>query len=214
MRRPIAMDLFCKAGGATKGLQLAGFHVIGVDIEPQPRYCGDEFIQADALTVPLRGAFIWASPPCQAYSIASLSQRNSGKRYPDLIAPTRARLLASGIPFSIENVPGAPLRVDLRLCGSQFGLRTIRHRIFELSFDELILVPSCAHPEVPITVVGRGTPSWNRAKNGGKCFGITEYRKAMGIDWMNRGELSEAVPPAYSEYIGKFAMRLLDAGRG
>src|SRR5215472_2155359 len=114
MTRPRLLDLFCGAGGATKGYQRAGFHVTGVDIEPQPRYCGDEFIQADALEVLADLEFlagfdvIHASPPCQAYS---RTQRFHNVRHdhPDLLPPTRARLIASGLPYVIENVEGAPL---------------------------------------------------------------------------------------------------------
>jgi len=117
-----ALDLFCKAGGATKGLQRAGFHVTGVDIERQPRYCGDAFVQADALNPPFDLAgfdFIWASPPCQAHSPLKAVTK---KEYPDLIPQTRALLQASGRPYTIENVVGARLRDPVRLCGGMFGL--------------------------------------------------------------------------------------------
>lgn len=204
------MDLFCKAGGASKGLQRAGFHVIGVDIEPQPHYCGDEFIQADALTVPLRGDFIWASPPCQKYSIAGRLERKRGKEYPDLVAAIRARLIASEIPWAIENVPGSPLNVHLVLCGSMFGLQLIRHRWFELSFEAFHLIAPCAHHPEAITVCGHGTPTWMRQKRIRDGLhpnaSVEMKRKAMGIDWMNREELSQAIPPAYGEYIGHLAM--------
>lgn len=107
-----ALDLFCGAGGATKGLQRAGFHVIGLDVKPQPRYCGDAFIQADALRPPVdlsTFGFIWASPPCQHSSWSARRWRNAGKEYPDLIEPARQMLEASGKPFCIENVVGAPM---------------------------------------------------------------------------------------------------------
>jgi len=131
--KPRALDLFCCAGGATKGLQRAGFHVTGVDIKPQPRYCGDEFHQADALTFPLDGYdFIWASPPCQAYS--DMKQMPNAVEHPELIEPVRERLNASGKPWVIENVEGAPLSVHapmlftnisgIVLCGTMFGLNT------------------------------------------------------------------------------------------
>src|SRR4051812_30803731 len=108
--RPLALDLFCGAGGATKGLQRAGFHVTGIDIKPQPRYCGDFFILGDALRPMLNLAqfdFIWASPPCQAYSLSSHSQRLGGKVYPDLVEPTRELLARAPGPSVIENVVGA-----------------------------------------------------------------------------------------------------------
>lgn len=197
-----ALDLFCGAGGASMGLHQAGFKVTGVDINPQPRY-PFTFIQGDALEADLSGYdFVWASPPCQAYTQASLSQRRAGKKYPDLMAPTRDKLLASGLPFIIENTPGAPMRVDVVLCGSMFGLRLIRHRWFECSLP-IFTLSICQHHPNPCVVVGHGTTSWARAKNGGKCHTIQENRDAMGIHWMNRGELSQAIPPAYSEYLGR-----------
>jgi DNA (cytosine-5)-methyltransferase 1 len=213
--KPKALDLFCGAGGATKGLQRAGFYVVGVDIKPQPRYCGDEFIQADAMEVSLDGYdFIWASPPCQKYTIAGRLERSRGKVYPDLIASVRERLATSGIEWVIENVPGSPLKVHLILCGSMFGLQLIRHRWFEFSFDGFHLVTPCAHHPEAITVCGNGTPSWMREKRIRDGLypnvSVAMKREAMGIDWMNREELSQAIPPAYSEYIGKFAMQALE----
>lgn len=209
MTRLRALDLFCGAGGVAKGLQRAGFYVVGYDVAPQRHYCGDEFYQGCALDAPLTGYdFIWASPPCQEHSLASLSQRKDGRVYADFISETRARLEKSGTPYAIENTPNAPLRVDLVLCGSYFGLQTIRHRIFELSFPLSTLLPPCSHPEDPITVCGHGTPSWMRARRG-KNFTQQEKRDAMGIDWMNRGELAQAIPPAYSEFIGKQAIQFI-----
>lgn len=202
-----AIDLFCGAGGASMGLHRAGFEVTGVDVHPQPRY-PFAFRQGDALAADLTGFdFVWASPPCQAYTKASLSQRNAGKVYPDLMAATRAKLVASGLKFIIENTPGAPMRVDVVLCGSMFGLRLIRHRWFELNPQLMVLQMPCAHHPNPCVVVGHGTTSWARAKNGGKCHTIAENRAAMGIDWMNRGELSQAIPPAYSEFLARQIIR-------
>lgn len=208
----LALDLFCKAGGATRGLQLAGFRVTGVDIEAQPHYCGEEFYQADALEFPLDDFdFIWSSPPCQAYTKASLSQRNRGKVYPNILPAVRDRLVNSNTPWVIENTPGAPMRVDLVLCGSMFGLRLVRHRWFEFGFPWFGLVPPCQHHLNPCVVVGHGTTSWARAKNGGKCHTAQECRDAMGIDWMSRNELSQAIPPAYSEYIGRIALEYINS---
>lgn len=185
------------------GLSRAGFEVTGVDINPQPRY-PFRFIQGNALEADLTGYdLVWASPPCQAYSVASLSQRNLGKRYPDLLAPTRKKLEQFGIPFIIENVPGAPMRADAILCGSMFGLRLVRHRLFECSFPIFQLFPSCRHHPNPVVVTGNGTPTWARQKNGGKCHTAIERKEAMGIDWMTRKELSQAIPPAYSQYLAE-----------
>ena len=161
-RRPRALDLYCCAGGATRGLQLAGFHVTGVDIAPQPNYCGDRFIQGDALEY-LRTAdlseydLIWSSPPCQAYTV--LRHAPGEHRDADLVAPTRAALKGTGKPYVIENVKGAPLINPITLCGSMFGLETDSypnghriesHRLFETSFP--LKAPSaCRHDERPVT---------------------------------------------------------------
>ena len=216
LKRFRCLDLFCCAGGASRGLQKAGFHVTGVDKDPQPRYVGDAFHQADALTFPLEGFdFIWASPPCQAYTIAGRNQRRDGKVYPDLIEQTRHRLVASGIPWVIENVPGAPIRADLVLCGSQFNLRLARHRGFEFWEPRFTLANSCAHSHDLITVVGHGTPSWSRKQRIRRGLHpnvtVDEKRAVMGCEWMNREELAEAIPPAYSEYIGRQIIAELEA---
>ena len=277
-----AVDLFCCAGGATKGLQRAGFHVTGVDIERQPRYCGDAFFQADALTFPLEGFdFIWASPPCQAFT--KLRFMPTAKLHPNLIPETRARLVASGKPYCIENVEDAPLGESgylIVLCGTMFGLQTCdgraelrRHRLFETSFS-IPLRPACQHgfrvlgvygghvrdrsigslsvaghsAEVStnrqasrkvLTVTGH-TPVDNTRRRGAICvngtgsalagrmpkrkaitvtgntpqtnlerhrtretFSIEDARAAMGINWMTMAGLSQAIPPAYSEFIGR-----------
>jgi DNA (cytosine-5)-methyltransferase 1 len=185
--------------------RLAGFHVTGVDIKPQPRYCGDAFIQGDATNPPVdlrTFDFIWASPPCQAYSVASQGMRNAGKEYPDLVSATRASLELSGVPWVIENVPGAPIRPDYVICGCQVGLKLRRERWFESSWDGFSMMPTHRHEELVVSVVGRGTPSWVRQKLGFNPS-IRYYREAMGIDWMNRNELSLAIPPQYSEFIAR-----------
>ena len=195
-----ALDLFCGAGGAAMGLHRAGFDVVGVDIRPQPRF-PFRFVQADALKPPFRLEdfdFIWASPPCQAYSKTRAIHGNS---YPDLVAPVRNLLACAGAPWVIENVPGAPLRFSVRLCGTMFGLRVLRHRHFEASF--LIPARACGKHG--------GTNSHRGYSTGAKfiCVAGHNYRRsegaaAMEIDWMHtRDELSEAVPPAYSEYIAR-----------
>lgn len=213
--RPKALDLFCGAGGVSVGLQRAGFDVTGVDIRPQPRHRGGTFIQADALTLPLDGFdFIWASPPCQAYcALRHLYPQNS---YPDLVAPIRERLRAGPVPvWVIENVPGAPLLNPVQFCGSAFALRVRRHRLFEATFD--IRERRCCHrwQGRPIDVSGTGGRRINRRSddhggNTNKPRNLGEARAAMGIDWMNRNELSQAIPPAYSEFIGKQAIQFLN----
>lgn len=198
------LDLFCCAGGAAMGLHRAwpDAEIVGVDIKPQPRY-PFRFVQADAMTYPLEGFdFIWASPPCQGYSLAK--NNGSGKDAPRLVEAVRERLVSSRIPYVIENVQGAPLRGAAMLCGASFGLGASsldlnRHRYFETSFG--FLAPPCQHrPGKTIGVYGNGTNSWHRKKLG-RCITIAEMREAMGINWMARHELSQAIPPAYSEYI-------------
>jgi DNA (cytosine-5)-methyltransferase 1 len=187
------------------GYHRAGFDVVGVDIAPQKNF-PFEFIQGDALEYCAEHGqeydAIHASPPCQAYSLAAKGQRNQGKVYPDLVAPTREVLEKTNRPWVIENVPRAPIQADYRLCGCQFGLELRRERWFETSWHALDLRPSCYHPHPVVSVVGHGTPTWVRKKLGYNPT-IHDYRAAMGIDWMNRDELSQAIPPAYTEYIGR-----------
>ncbi len=200
--KPLALDLFCCAGGATKGLQLAGFHVTGVDIKPQPRYCGDAFHQADALTFPLDGFdFIWASPPCQEYSESTRAWKSSGREYPDLIASVRARLKESGKPYCIENVESAPLEDPILLCGPMFGLRVYRHRIFESNFyiGKMIHPPHLNHQ----AKMGRPPKGSEFVQPVGHFSGVQQAREAMDIDWMGQSELAQAIPPAYAEFIGR-----------
>ena len=188
------------------GYSRAGFDVVGVDIKPQPHY-PFEFHQTDALTCSLdEFDVIHASPPCQAYS--ALRGFTDGS-YPELVAPIRERLARAGIPWVIENVVGAPLINPIRLCGSSFGLRVWRHRLFEMS-DPPAMVPPCSHYSypLPIDVTGTGGPSSKprTAPGGGlsrKPKSMAEASEAMGIDWMTRPEISEAIPPAYTEWIGR-----------
>jgi DNA (cytosine-5)-methyltransferase 1 len=190
------------------GYYRAGFDVTGVDIRAQPRY-PFAFHEADAMVYPLDGYdAIHASPPCQSYTKASAAQRNRGVRYPDLVAATRARLEASGVPWVIENVPGAPIRPDFRLCGCMFGLPMLqRERWFETSWRGFALRSPCLHLGPVLSVTGRGVGAGRgqraRIKDWtGKNPGIAEARAAMGIDWANRAELTQAIPPAYTECIG------------
>jgi DNA (cytosine-5)-methyltransferase 1 len=214
--RPRLLDLFCGAGGASMGYWRAGFDVVGVDLAPQPRY-PFAFVRGDALRPPVRlESFdaIHASPPCQAYSFASASQRARGKEYPDLVAPTRALLEAAGRPWVIENVPGAPIRPDVVICGCQVGLELRRVRWFETSWQAFALAHPCAHTGPVLSVVGHGTPTYVRDRwraKYGRNPTIHEYRAAMGIDWMNRNELSQAIPPAYTEPIGREILARLAA---
>jgi DNA (cytosine-5)-methyltransferase 1 len=208
MPTPRLLDLFCGAGGAAMGYHMAGFEVTGVDIKPQPHY-PFAFVQADALTFPLGGYdMIHASPPCQRFSVASVIHRNHGKKYSDLLTPMRQRLIAWGGLWVIENVLQAPMEQFVCLCGLMFGLKVFRHRLFECS--AFLLTPS--HPSHGTRKIGEGY--YSIAGNGGrwKTWGtvvrdvskgtVTEWRQAMEIDWMTRQELSQAIPPAYTQFIG------------
>jgi DNA (cytosine-5)-methyltransferase 1 len=200
--KPRLLDLFSGAGGAAVGYHRAGFEVVGVDINPQPNY-PYEFHQADALTYPLDGFdAIHASPPCQAFTAYRRRGDGVGDDYPDLIDPVRQRLQATGLPYVIENVAGAPLHNPARLCGSSFGLDVQRHRYFESNVT--LLAPPCDH--------GWQTPRFPCATNrtnlrrtvevGVWRIPLAVQQQAMGIDWMTLRELSEAIPPAYTECLG------------
>jgi DNA (cytosine-5)-methyltransferase 1 len=208
--KPVLYDLGCCAGGLARGYQQAGWHVIGFDIEPQPRYAGDEFRQADALTLDLSGAdAIHASMPCQKWATAS---RHNGIVYPDLITPLRPRLIRSGKPWVMENVPAAPLRADITLCGCYFGLEIPglgylnRERVFETSWRSTagFGLPPHRHRGYAISIAGHGTPSWQRRLTG--HIGVEYWRQIMGIDWMRREELTESCPPAYGWFMGGLLM--------
>jgi DNA (cytosine-5)-methyltransferase 1 len=212
--RPRLLDLFCGAGGAAVGYHRAGFDVVGVDIKPQPRY-PFEFHQAD-MTFPLDGYdAIHASPPCQRFSIMTRKWARQNE-HPDLIVTTQNRLYAqhlkTGALFVIENVPGAPLYQAVTLCGSMFGLQAgegthlRRHRIFESNVWFFPSAP-CSHVGRAVGVYGNAGGS---SRRDGITFATTTARNAaMGIDWMKGKELSEAIPPAYTEYVGKQLMAAL-----
>ena len=202
--RPRLLDLFCGAGGAAMGYHRAGFDVVGVDIKPQPHF-PFAFVQADALAPPFDLSdfdVIHASPPCQAFTtLKSLT----GKDYPDLIAETRKCL--SGSLHVIENVAGAPLYFPVRVCGSSLGLGVRRHRYFES--NAILWATDCDHPHQPrpIDVTGLGGPGGRHRKP----QNVEHARKVMGIDWMSRAELSQAIPPAYTEFIGRQLLEICDA---
>lgn len=196
------LDLFCGAGGAAMGYYRAGFtRIVGVDIELQPNYPFD-FVRADALDpeVLLRLRLsdfdvVHASPPCKAFTKTGWAYHfDYHDKHLDLLTPTRQMLEASGVPWVIENVPGAPMRPDFVLCGSQFGLGVRRHRWFETSPPLFDLMPPCDHR---LRVVSpHGNP--NRFKGSRK-----QWATAMGIDWMTAPELAQAIPPAFTEYLGR-----------
>lgn len=232
MRRPLLLDLFCGAGGAAMGYHRAGFDVIGVDLAPQKNY-PFTFEQADALDylreeIRFSGRkvdVVHASPPCQRFSAMTRGRwQDRAALHLDLVGPTRELLATLGVPFVIENVEGSPLVAPVKLCGTMFGLGTSegaqlrRHRMFECSWP-LVHALRCAHNDgSPIGVYGGGQhPARRRPATIGvwgnaggfsvrdqvEHWGVAARREAMGVDWMRGKSLSQAIPPAYTEYLGK-----------
>lgn len=213
MTRPLLLDLFCGAGGAAVGYQRAGFDVVGVDICPMPRY-PFEFSQGDAIRVlklivadeiPPPSA-IHVSPPCQDHIRGGLAS-DHGTGW--MLGAARSLLEQTGVPWVIENVPGAPMRPDSVLCGSHFGLTVRRHRWFETSWNALSLMPfQCDHSGPVVGVYGH--PHGKRGAWPGMLAGTVEnWQRGLDIDWTSDpDDLKQAIPPAYTEYIGAF---LLDA---
>jgi DNA (cytosine-5)-methyltransferase 1 len=199
------------------GYHRAGFDVIGIDINPQPNY-PFKFRDWDALAylemvMDGRGMYgrafsaVHASPPCQDHS--SL-RHTTGKTHGTghLLAATRELLDQSGLPWVIENVPGAPMRTDYRLCGCQFGLGVRRERWFETSWRGFDLRPPCSHTEHAITVAGHGSQGWEYKL--GRQATQADRQRAMGIDWMNQAELAQAIPPAFTQYVGEQLLQALE----
>ena len=229
MNRPRLLDLFCGAGGAAMGYHRAGFEVVGIDLHPQRRF-PFEFVQGDAMEymrLPRWWAgfdVIHASPPCQAYSI---TKNAHGREHPDLVPETLGRLQASGLPWVCENVVGAPLPDAVTLCGSMFDLtawdhyigQTIqlkRHRLFQSS--EYLMAPGpCRHIK-GMRVGGVYGGAWSKNKTldptvkrtGGYAPPDDVQRELMGIDWMTRKQLNQAIPPAYTEWLGRQLLRVME----
>ena len=192
------------------GLHRAGFEVVGWDIKQQPHY-PFEFHLGNALDADLTGFdFVWASPPCQSYAITNNIWKKPAGHYPDLVIPTRDKLKASGLPWIIENVPGASLHNPLTLCGRMFGLRVYRHRLFECS--EFILAPP-HHSHSDRASCGRTPKADEFFTIAGHFGGVEGGKKAMGIEWMTRDELSQSIPPAYSEYLGRQVLKAIESTR-
>jgi DNA (cytosine-5)-methyltransferase 1 len=230
---PKLLDLFCGAGGSAMGYHRAGFEVVGVDIKPQPHY-PFEFHQADALIYLCEHSqefdVFHASPPCQRYSVMTKGRwKDRIEAHPDLIDETRKCIQKFKKPYIIENVGGARKELinPVMLCGMMFGLQTKagsqlrRHRYFELSFP-MVLTITCQHNKAsaigvygggqnparrkPATIGVYGHAGGSSNRDNLVSFGTQDRRDAMGIDWMTGKELSEAIPPAYTEYLGKYLM--------
>jgi DNA (cytosine-5)-methyltransferase 1 len=204
----IACDLFCGGGGSAMGLSQAGFtHIDGFDIKEQPDYPFEMFVE-DAMNVDLEPYdFIWASPPCQAYSIGT---RNDNRdKHPDLLEPVRQKLIDSGKPYIIENVVGAKLLNPIVLCGTMFpGLKVFRHRLFESNLP-LVVDMKCDH---------KGHKAKERRPDKGDFFTVAghntgtmqEWEDAMNIHWLSKKTvLAQAIPPAYSKYLGEQVIKCL-----
>ncbi len=200
----------------------AGFYVVGVDIHPQPRYCGNEFHQADALTFPLDGFDAYhASPLCQGFTQMLNWNEHLKEQYPNLIDPIRTRFQATGKPYVIENVVGARKHLihPIMLCGHMFGLRVYRHRLFEVSSDVFIF----RHPHITHRAktahsgkIAQPDEFWCPVGNFGQK---DDAQKAMGIDWMKitgskDREIAQAIPPAYTRWIGEQIISTLKIDRG
>jgi DNA (cytosine-5)-methyltransferase 1 len=206
---PRVLDLFCGAGGASMGYAKAGYEVVGMDIKHGKRY-PFEYIRRDVMTLrpeDLEGFdLIHASPPCQTYSVTKHLRVAQGKSTSkqDLLAQVRSLLVVSEIPYVIENVKGAPLIDPVQLCGSAFGLKVRRHRLFESSME--LKGTECNHNQQGKPVGIYGSMRDEIPGGGHTAKTMPEAHEAMGIDWMIWGELVEAIPPAYTHYIGQQIM--------
>ena len=216
---PRILDLFCGAGGASMGYHRAGFEVVGVDLRPQPHY-PFPFIQRDAILllddlltwpgfIDVYGRFdaIHASPPCQRHSRQSNCRPGLAETYPDLIEATRERLEATGLPYVIENVPGAPLRNPIKLCGWTFNRQTYRHRHFESNVP--IEEPEHRPHTTPASKAAHWVPG-TFVSVAGHCSPIKLCREVMDIDWMPRNELAEAIPPYFTHHVGYHLRKALN----
>lgn len=219
------LDLFCGAGGCAVGYNRAGFtEIVGVDVNPMPRY-PFAFVQGDALEyLAAHGRdfdAVHASPPCQAYSSLQFLNPGVAAMHPDLVGPTRQLLERTGRPWVIENVPRAPMPGAVLICGSSFGLLVRRHRLFE---SNVFLFGTTCNHKLQKGEYPRGCgPSLRHGRKmtssvvsvwggtGGGKGSKSLWQEAMGIDWMNRAELAQAIPPAYTEFVGRQLLAAVEA---
>lgn len=219
MRRPRLLDLCCGQGGASAGYVAAGFDVTGVDLYPQPRY-PYRFIQGDALALLADRSFvamfdaIHASFPCQAFLLGTLAP---ARHVPDLVTPGRLLLQATGLPWVMENVVGAPLdrKRSIVLCANSFGLRAYRHRRFEYSAGLRLTAPTHL-PHIKRVANRRRRERWLAGDHASITGDVGTYvgPEAMGVNWMTGNGLSEAIPPAYTEHVGRQIRAAIEAGWG
>jgi DNA (cytosine-5)-methyltransferase 1 len=213
-RKPRLLDLYCCAGGCSAGYADAGMEVFGVDIQPQPKYPFG-FHRGDAIEYLMEHYqefdAVHASPPCQEHSNSTNTWKAKGKEYPELIGPTRRALILCGLPYVIENVPGAPLLKPVLLCGTMFRRPLYRHRLFETSFP----LAQPAHPEhtAPQVKMGRNPKPGEYIQVVGHFSGVPAAREAMQINWMGQKELAQAIPPAYTRYVGKALVAYISGAR-
>lgn len=216
---PLVLDACCGVGGATRGYQLAGFMVHGVDTRYRRDYCGNEFHQCDAVEYIKRYGrtydFIHASPPCQPHSTLTKGT-NKGREYVDIVDTVRDALESTGRPYAIENVVGSKLRPDLILCGEMFGLDVIRHRKIEFDGWTRNHVPEIAEPVHRGLVEGYRHGEYHEGPyvavygDGGGKGSLKRWQEAMEIDWtFTRGDIAQAIPPKYTRYIGYHVARAL-----
>jgi DNA (cytosine-5)-methyltransferase 1 len=226
--RPVLIDAYSGTGGASMGYHRVGFEVIGIDIKPQPRY-PFRFICADVPKLDLvtlardLGAVVLAgSPPCK---VRTTMKAFSSAHHTDLLPGFREQCIATGLPYIIENVPPSPDMIDpVTLCGSSFDLGVLRHRLFESNMT--LTAPACDHegqaarsPGYPVKRYHSGSPVITMSPVIG-CYGrgqglgpgeVELWKQAMGIDWMTRDEMAQAIPPAYTEHLGRQIMAQLQA---
>lgn len=224
MQRPKLLDLYCGEGGCSMGYHLAGFDVTGVDIVKMDRY-PFEFVRASALSLPLsylaQFDVIAASPPCKVHTAMKMF---SSSHHKDLVPATRSLLNFSGKPWVMENVPGAPMIDPITLCGSMFGLFVRRHRLFESNVA--LTQPTCRHAEQKAASPGfkvlqyhSGSPREHTSsvvsvygRGNGYGEGETElWRKVMDMPWASKDGLAQAIPPAYTKFIGSQLMAHIGA---
>jgi len=209
-----ALDLFCCAGGTTRGLQDAGFEVTGVDIDSQPRYCGDKFYQDDAFVwlenkeMLAQFDLIWASPKCQAHSVLTPTKYKNNH---EIQLPRVLDLLRNQVvPYIVENVNGTQtmMRNPIMLCGTMFGLDIWRHRWFEIgNIDIFFLLHPCCHLGNPVLISGRGMRGVSKGNKRPIEPSVKTRADAIGIDWMIGSELDQAIPPVYSEFLAKEVLK-------